>query len=923
MTVTWNHETNGAITLYIDGDLQFDSRDERIYHECLALPALAVAKQRTAHNMKAMIAGGADGLTARELLKDGLLRTIDLIDYDPIVINLSKAKFSQLNQGSLVDPRLQLHIQDAWKFAETAIAAGGSFDLIVSDLTVPSDLESARMHSIEWYEMLAKLCGNKGVIAANCVSPSATPRAYWSVIHSMRQAGLHTLPYRVFIPSFKALGYGDDWGFILASPQPISLAELTNMEAYAQPRFLLNHAEQIKTLCTFPEELLYYSWQGQPAHESSDILVHYLFNDQPLNNTSGCWNSLTADWQTLQIPQAESKACLLPPEIRDALADDSIESEESLFHRVVSLVPSLRRFQTRAMISEFLKAPHVFLDAIDLGGLVERLLARAADLPKRLVTELQLLRDRLLEWGGDYRSLLVAGSRLLAIVAVVVIIGNLMYPDSAYAKGGHPGAHANHGGEHGDHVARGEHGEHGDRGDHRVAHNDRFNHNFGDHYDHYGHWGRYNHWNRFSAWNHHWGYDGWARTGWYGGGWGGWYVPNYAAGNGFVNLNLDSNNATTVDEEGNNYPARKYNTAQIDNDANYYENSVSPPAQIANSQMQSNPSNYRLGPDTDVIAGGKVVMHLTDNSYMLLAPDKTLVMDQQTGKPIMSLYADPSVLSHVHSELARQTHGLEAALESKQNSMHWADSTQMSGNSAAGGAGNNNETEDTQSATDSENEIKNMQATLALLKQASCNLGSVPPGPQKPAAAPMDGAVELFAGTWLTPDSNYVIVKRPDGSFDYLNNTQWFSDEGKTPMQTPFPRKFKEAVVAYINGMVKESDAAQADMMREKQEASDRLTALHEKLQDLEQPAGNSQQTAGTANESPATGGATQLAENVKGGPENNNRDPEESAQPTEATRRLKMAIRRTHARLAAVDKQLAAMPQEVAVAKKSLTVFQ
>jgi len=34
---------DGSLAFFIDGDLQFDSRDERIYHEAIALPALALA----------------------------------------------------------------------------------------------------------------------------------------------------------------------------------------------------------------------------------------------------------------------------------------------------------------------------------------------------------------------------------------------------------------------------------------------------------------------------------------------------------------------------------------------------------------------------------------------------------------------------------------------------------------------------------------------------------------------------------------------------------------------------------------------------------------------------------------------------------------------------------------------------------------
>ena len=39
MTILLDRRSDGSMALYYDGDLQFDSRDERVYHEALTLPA--------------------------------------------------------------------------------------------------------------------------------------------------------------------------------------------------------------------------------------------------------------------------------------------------------------------------------------------------------------------------------------------------------------------------------------------------------------------------------------------------------------------------------------------------------------------------------------------------------------------------------------------------------------------------------------------------------------------------------------------------------------------------------------------------------------------------------------------------------------------------------------------------------------------
>ena len=94
---------DGSLAFFIDGDLQFDSRDERIYHECLALPPLALAlRQRSSLNV--LIIGGGDGLTAREVLKSEEVAHVHLVDYDATVLELGKTRFAALNNDSFSDP---------------------------------------------------------------------------------------------------------------------------------------------------------------------------------------------------------------------------------------------------------------------------------------------------------------------------------------------------------------------------------------------------------------------------------------------------------------------------------------------------------------------------------------------------------------------------------------------------------------------------------------------------------------------------------------------------------------------------------------------------------------------------------------------------------------------------------------------------
>src|ERR1700721_215026 len=143
MSSSLEHGKDGSIALYINNDLQFDSKDEHIYHEGLVLPALALVTQRIKTTLNVLIIGGGDGLVARELFKSTQINKVDLVDYDPEILNYAKDNFADINKSSLSHPHLSIHIEDAWNFVDKALTSNVHYDLIISDLTVPDDAQSA------------------------------------------------------------------------------------------------------------------------------------------------------------------------------------------------------------------------------------------------------------------------------------------------------------------------------------------------------------------------------------------------------------------------------------------------------------------------------------------------------------------------------------------------------------------------------------------------------------------------------------------------------------------------------------------------------------------------------------------------------------------------------------------------------------
>jgi spermidine synthase len=424
---------DGSRALFIDGDLQFDSRDERIYHESLVLPALALADHGQPEGLRVLICGGGDGLAAREACKSPAVRQIDLVDYDPQVVAMARSAWPDLHDGALADPRLTVHHADAWAFAEAAATTQHRYDLIVVDLTVPQDLTAAAFHSVEWYALLASLLTPTGALAVNGLSPSATPEAYWTPYNAMRTAGLHAKPYRIALPSFSAQGYGPDWGFFLATTTPLTAGKVEAL-SLAAPRQALHDTAHLRRLFVLPADVAELRGSVAPVRRGDDTLLRRLGQQREASDSEATWDAMAdpVDAAPLLPPTAGG---VLPEPVREAIAAAAVDGDV-LLERVLAVMPALQPQHTRTMIDTLLQDPAKFLAPIDLAGLIDRLLERAAELPARVVSELRHLKVQLGDLLADTGALLRLGLRVVTVVVVVVIVANLIYPDSAYGKGG-------------------------------------------------------------------------------------------------------------------------------------------------------------------------------------------------------------------------------------------------------------------------------------------------------------------------------------------------------------------------------------------------------------------------------------------------------------------------------------------------------
>lgn len=192
------------LRLYLDGGLQFCTRDEYRYTESLVYPAVSDGARSV------LVLGGGDGLAARELLRQPGIEQIVQVELDPAVIELARTTLRDVNAGSLDNPRVHVVIDDAMSWLRGAAVPPAGFDAVIVDLRDPDTPVLGRLYSTEFYALAARALAPGGLMVVQAGSPYSTPTAFWRIISTIRSAGYAVTPYHVHVPTF------GDWGFALA-----------------------------------------------------------------------------------------------------------------------------------------------------------------------------------------------------------------------------------------------------------------------------------------------------------------------------------------------------------------------------------------------------------------------------------------------------------------------------------------------------------------------------------------------------------------------------------------------------------------------------------------------------------------------------------------------------------------------------------
>jgi spermidine synthase len=248
------------LRLFLNSHLQFSSRDEYRYHETLVHPGLASIPAPR----RVLVLGGGDGLAVREILKYPQIESVTLVDLDPEMTKLfsSHSLLTKLNNNSLTSPRVHVINADAFPWVDSNT---DSFDFIVIDFPDPTNYSLGKLYTTAFYRAVARHLSAQGMMVVQSTSPMFARDSFWCIAQTIKQVGLRTYPYHVYVPSF------GEWGFVLAGTH-----EYTPPTALPSGlRFV--SVETLPTLFQFPPDMS--PLPSPPNQLNTQVLIRMYEND--------------------------------------------------------------------------------------------------------------------------------------------------------------------------------------------------------------------------------------------------------------------------------------------------------------------------------------------------------------------------------------------------------------------------------------------------------------------------------------------------------------------------------------------------------------------------------------------------------------------------------------------------------------------
>jgi spermidine synthase len=181
--------------LLLDGCWMTAEHQERHYHESLVHPALCSA----AAIENVLVIGGGDGGTARECLRYGEVKKLDMVEIDGLVVELCQQHLPSLGGGCWHDPRFQLTVDDGIAFA--ANAPDASYDVVIVDGSDPAG-PAEGLFNRAFFENCRRILKPGGVFATQSESPEAFRAVHIDTVKLLREVFDSADPMYGWVPMY-------------------------------------------------------------------------------------------------------------------------------------------------------------------------------------------------------------------------------------------------------------------------------------------------------------------------------------------------------------------------------------------------------------------------------------------------------------------------------------------------------------------------------------------------------------------------------------------------------------------------------------------------------------------------------------------------------------------------------------------------
>jgi spermidine synthase len=234
--------------LTLDGMVMCTQKDEYVYHEMIThVPMFSNTKAK-----RALVIGGGDGGTVRELLRHEQLEEVTLVEIDELVIEACKLHLPE-TAVAFDNPRLNLLVEDGIKYIKEC--ADGQYDLIIVDSADPVG-PGEGLFTAEFYNEVYRCLSNDGVMITQSESPRFNSAVFVEIYDTYKQifgkdnvhcylAAIPTYPTGTWSFSYSAKGNAHPMKFDQEAAAAFSNAqglkyynEAIHTAAFALPNFV-------------------------------------------------------------------------------------------------------------------------------------------------------------------------------------------------------------------------------------------------------------------------------------------------------------------------------------------------------------------------------------------------------------------------------------------------------------------------------------------------------------------------------------------------------------------------------------------------------------------------------------------------------------------------------------------------------------